>query len=291
MVKMSLLLEDCCIRNIREAGFKLEKCPGHMAQRCARNWDDKCDIYLLQLDVKRNGNNFVDLVASKKYCRNVGGKDDEACVKSYKDGTYYQEDETSYTDPQKLLSVSDNFGNLRDFIVEGKAEITPLKAEKCDKKCDILNLANFGNDDRVLNECLDRGSCQEVMMNLAENLTINNIDVKNERMKKFIKGYIATNPADIQTRVLVGGKGPQVTTREITTPGPAVIINPEVEGLKPIAPSGFIKSKENFYGPSQEGLSQEKSTNLRPITIIIILLFVALIIGGGYKMYKKYKKY
>ena len=286
---MSLLPEDCCIRNIRDAGFKLEKCPEHMAQRCARNWDDKCDIYLLQLDDKREGNDFINLVASKKYCRVTNNKD-EACVKSYKDGTYVQEDETSYTDPQKLLSVSDNFGNLRDFIVEGKAEITPLKAGKCDKKCDILNLANFGNDDRVLNECLDRGSCQEVMMNLAENLTINNIDIKNERMKKFIKGYIATNPADIQTRVLVGGKGPQVTTREITTPGPAVIINPEVAGLKPVAPSGFIKSREGFYGP-QEGLSQEKSTHLRPITIIIILLFVALIIGGGYKMYKKYKKY
>ena len=287
---MSLSPEDCCIRNILDAGFKLQKCPEHMAQRCARNWDDKCDIYILQLDDKREGNDFIDLVASKKYCRVTNNKD-EACVKSYKDGTYVQEDETSYTDPQKLLSVSDNFGNLRDFIVEGKAEITPLKAGKCDKKCDILNLANFGNDDRVLNECLDRGSCQEVMMNLAENLTINNIDIKNERMKKFIKGYIATNPADIQTRVLVGGKGPQVTTREITTPGPAVVINPEVEGLKPIAPSGFIKSRENFYGPSQEGLSQETSTNLRPITIIIILLFVALIIGGGYKMYKKYKKY
>ena len=288
---MSLLPEDCCIRNILDAGFKLQKCPEHMGQRCARNWDDKCDIYLLQLDDKREGNDFINLVASKKYCRVTNNKD-EACVKSYKDGTYVQEDETAYTNPQKLLSVSDNFGNLRDFIVEGKAEITPLKAGKCDKKCDILNLANFGNDDRVLNECLDRGSCQEVMMNLAENLTINNIDIKNERMKKFIKGYIATNPADIQTRVLVGGKGPQVTTREITTPGPAVIINPEVAGLKPIAPSGFIKSREGFYNPpSQEGLSQEKSTNLRPITIIIILLFVALIIGGGYKMYKKYKKY
>jgi hypothetical protein len=289
MVKMSLLPEDCCIRNIREAGFKLEKCPDHMAQRCARNWDDKCDIYLLQLDDKRDGNEFINLVASKKYCR--GTKENENCVDRYKDGTYFQEDETSYTDPQKLLSVSDDFENLRDFIVEGKAEITPLKAGKCGKKCDILNLANFGNDDRVLNECLDRGSCQEVMMNLAENLTINNIDIKNERMKKFIKGYIATNPADIQTRVLVGGKGPQITTREITTPGPAVSILPELPGLKPVSPSGFIKSREGFYNNNQEGLSQETSTKLRPITIIIILFFVALILGGGYKMYKKYKKY
>jgi hypothetical protein len=289
MVKMSLLPEDCCIRNIRDAGFKLEKCPEHMAQRCARNWDDKCDIYLLQLDDKREGNDFINLVASKKYCR--GTKDNETCVKSYKDGIYSQEDETSYTNPQKLLSVSDNFGNLRDFVVEGKAEITPLKAGKCDKRCDILNLANFENDDRVLNECLDRGSCQEVMMNLAENLTINNISINNERMKKFIDGYIAKTTDNYQTRFLVGGKGPQLTTREITTPGPPVIINPELSGLKPVAPSGFIKSREGFYGPSQEGLSQEKSTKLRPITIILILLFVAIIIGGGYKMYKKYKKY
>lgn len=286
---MSILPEDCCIKNIHDSGFKLQKCPQYMAQRCSRTWDDKCDIYLLQLDDKRDGDEFINLVASKKYCRTT--KENESCVETYKDGVYFQEDETSYTDPQKLLSVSNNFENLKDFVVEGKSEITPLKAGKCGKKCDILNLANFGNDDRVLNECLDRGSCQEVMMNLAENLTINNIDVKNERMKKFIKGYIATDPSDIQTRVLVGGKGPQVTTREITTPGPAVIINPEVAGLKPIAPSGFIKTREGFYGPSQEKLSQEQSTKLRPITIIIILFFIALIIGGGYKMYKKYKKY
>ncbi len=283
---MSILPEDCCIKNIHDTGFKLEKCPDYMSQRCARNWDDKCDIYMLQLDDKRDGNDFINLVASKKYCRSVGGNG--TCVNSYKDGIYVEENESAYTNPQNLLSVSNNFENLRDFVVEGKAEITPLKAGKCDKKCDILNLANFGNDDRVLNECLDRGSCQEVMMNLAENLTINNIDVKNERMKKFIKGYIATNPADIQTRVLVGGKGPQITTREITVPGPAVIITPVIGDLKPIAPSGFIKSREGFNN-SQEGLSQETSTKLRPITIIIILFFVALIIGGGYKMYKKYK--
>ncbi len=281
---MSIMPEDCCIKNIRDTGFKMEKCPEHMSQRCARNWDDKCDIYLLQLDDKREGNDFINLVASKKYCRSVSSNNDETCVKSYNNGFYSQEDETAYTDPQKLLSVSDNFGNLRDFIVEGKAEITPLKAGKCDKKCDILNLANFGNNDRVLNECLDRGSCQEVMMNLAENLTVNNIDVKNERMKKFISGYIATNPADIQTRVLVGGKGPQITTREITTPGPPVIINPLSQVLTPISPSGFIKSREGFN-------SQETETKLRPITIIVILFFVALILGGGYKMYKKYKKY
>lgn len=282
---MSILPEDCCIKNIHDTGFKLDKCPEYMAQRCARSWDEKCDIYLLQSDDKRNGNDFIDLVASKKYCRNVGANNDETCVEIYKDGIYTKEKETAYTDPQNLLKVSDNFGNLRDFIVDGKAEITPLRAGKCGKKCDILNLVNFGNDDRVLNECLDRGSCQEVMMNLAENLVINNIDIKNERMKKFIKGYIATTPSDIQTRVLVGGKGPQITTREITVPGPAVTILPELASLKPIAPSGFIKSREGFNN------SQEMSTKLRPITIIIILFFVALILGGGYKMYKKYKKY
>jgi hypothetical protein len=103
-------------------------------------------------------------------------------------------------------------------------------------------------------------------------------------MKKFIQGYIAKTTDNYQTRVLVGGKGPQITTREITTPGPPIIINPKLPGLNPVAPSGFIKSREGFN-------TQETSTHLRPITIVIILLFVAVIIGGGYKMYKKYKKY
>ena len=103
-------------------------------------------------------------------------------------------------------------------------------------------------------------------------------------MKKFMDGYIAKNPSNIQTRVLVGGKGPQLTTREVTTPGPPVTINPMLSGLKPVPPTGFIKSREGFN-------SQESSTRLRPITLIVILLFIAIIIGGGYKMYKKYKKY
>lgn len=282
---MSRLPEDCCINNIRDTPFRLENCPEFMAKRCAREWDSKCDIFLLQLDNKSDGNDFINLVASKKYCRSIN--DSESCVETYDNGKYLQASNITYKDPKNLLKITDNFGNLRDSIVEGRVETTPLKVSKCEKRCDILNLANFGDNDRVLNECLDRGSCQEVMMNLAENLAINNINIENKRMKKFMDGYIATTPTNIQTRVLVGGKNPQITTREITTPGPPVIINPSLktsQGLNPVPPSGFIKSREGFN-------SQETSTKLRPITIIIILLFIAIIIGGGYKMYKKYKKY
>lgn len=281
---MSRLPEDCCINNIRDTTFILENCPEYMAKKCAREWDSKCDIYITQLDSKNEGNEFINLVASKKYCRIIGENSNESCVETYSNGKYIQESPDSFKDPVKLLNISNEFKNLRDFVVEGNNESSPLKVSKCGKKCDILNLSNFGDDDRVLNECLDRGSCQEVMMNLAENLTINNINFENQRMRKFIDGYIAKTPSNIQTRVLVGGKNPQITTREITTPGPAVIINPSLPDLRPVPPSGFIKSREGFN-------SQETSTKLRPITIILILLFICIILGGGYKMYKKYKKY
>jgi len=53
--------------------------------------------------------------------------------------------------------------------------------------------------------------------------------------------------------------------------------------LSPSSPSGFIKSKEGFNSKEQQGPSTT--------AIIIALLFIAFIVGGGYQMYKKYKKY
>ena len=120
-------------------------------------------------------------------------------------------------------------------------------------------------------------------MGLSENIVSNNIPYSNRRLKKFIDGYIAQDVTNLQTRVLVGGKNPQITTRPIDVPGPSVTLSVNPLKLSPSSPSGFIKSKEGFNSQEQEGPSTT--------SIIIALLFIAFIVGGGYKMYKKYKKY
>ena len=268
---------DCCLEGGNCSNFDKGNCYELMVQRCARSWDSKCDVYLLRLDGSRDGNEFVRDVASKRYCRDKNNNKNSSCVTSCDNkGSCSLVGDDSYKNPLKLYDISKNFSSLKDN------EISPLKTSHCKQVCDILNLSSLGDDDRVLNECLDRGSCGDVMMGLSENIVSNNIPYTNRRLKKFIDGYIAQDTSNnLQTRVLVGGKNPQITTRPIDVPGPSVTLQMNPLKLKPASPSGFIK--EGFNSQEQQGPSTT--------SIIIALLFVAFIIGGGYQMYKKYKKY
>ena len=266
---------DCCLEGSNCNGFDQGNCSEFMTQRCARSWDAKCDIYLLRLDGSRDGNEFVKDVASKRYCRDKNNNKNSSCVTSCDNGSCKLVGDDSYKNPLKLYDISKKFSSLEDN------EISPLKTSHCKQVCDILNLSSLGDDDRVLNECLDRGSCGDVIMSLSENIVSNNAPYTNRRLKKFIDGYISQNPNDLQTRVLVGGKNPQITTLPIEVPGPSVTLQMNPLKLKPSSPSGFIK--EGFNSQEEQGPS--------PMSIVISLLFVAFIVGGGYKMYKKYKKY
>jgi len=267
---------DCCLEGGSCTDFNNGNCEEFMTQRCARNWDSKCDVYLLRLDGSRDGNEFIRNVASKRYCRDKNNNKNSSCVTSCENGSCSLVGDDSYKNPVKLYDISKNFGSLKDD------EISPLKTSQCKQVCDILNLSSFGDDDRVLNECLDRGSCGDVIMGLSENIVLNNIPYTNRRLKKFIDDYIAQDTTNnLQTRVLVGGKNPQITTRPIDVPGPSVTLPVNPLKLKPSSPSGFIK--EGFNSQEQQGPSAT--------SIIISLLFIAFIVGGGYKMYKKYKKY
>ncbi len=267
---------DCCLdlfyENPNYTEFRKESCPDFMAKRCSRTWDSKCDMYLVKLDDKREGNSFIREVASKRYCRDSNNNKNSSCVTSCENDNCSLVKDDIYKNPIKLYDVSKKFSSLKDN------NISPLKAGECKKVCDILNLSSFNDDDRVLNECLDRGSCSDIMMNLSENIVSNNIPYNNRRLKKFINGYIAEETTNIQTRVLVGGKGPQITSRPIETPGPAITI-PIMQKQLP----NSIPSKEGYNSQEQQGTSTT--------SIVIALLFLAFIIGGGYKMYKKYRKY
>ncbi len=269
---------DCCISGgatseCNKVNFNKEMCYGFMAQRCAREWDSKCDIYMLE---SQDGGAFVNEVASNRYCRDNTSNKGESCTTTCdingKNCTL--QSSNYYKDPDTLYNHSKGFGDLKDNNSH------TLKVAKCDKVCDVLNLSSFGDDDRVLNECLDRGTCGEVMMDVAKNVVSKGIPYTNRRLKKFIDGYISQNNENLQTKVLVGGKGPQINTMKLTYPGPSRELPLE---LKPTPPSGFIKSREGFN-------TQEKQS-LSTTTIILVLIFLLVVVGGGYQMYKKYKKY
>ena len=239
--------------------FKRDTCPEYMAQRCARNFDDKCDLYLKQLDDKdinsTDSGLFLRKVAEHKYCRLDTSDETAHCA------TVCEQVNPSapagsavvcrtvgasiFRDPEQLYNLS------KDFSQTAKLDSTaPIKFGKCPKTCDVLNLNDFSNGDKVLNECLDRGVCQDVITDLSKNIVKNKIAISNDRLQNFINQYIVT---DISTQLSqatqLGSNTSQVasTPQPVITPGPNVNVAPV---LTPTPPSGFIRNQ-----PRKEGFS------------------------------------
>ena len=76
------------------------------------------------------------------------------------------------------------------------------------------------------------------MMDLAQRVKKNNINVTNKRLLEFINQYIVSNPSQqLSQAAQLGGQGPQLTAGNQTIPGPSNEI---------VQPVQQIATRENF---------------------------------------------
>ena len=173
-------------------------CDSWMAQRCSRGWDRYCEIYLGD----RKNQDFTGKATNKwlldaleaKFCR----------VDTSAPGSYCYEKcdqmnplapagaqvcktmgDVVYRDSNKLYNIDTNYNWSNTLTAP-----SPIKFTECQKVCDVFTLADFDEDDRILNECLDRGIGTEILQNLAQNLVANKVPVRNSRLRSFIERYI-----------------------------------------------------------------------------------------------------
>ena len=273
----------------------LEMCTNYMANRCSRTWDSYCDLYLNEQDDKsvtgKYSGPWLARVAESKYCRDDTTNPNSHCITkcelvnpSGNGGAIVcsNEGETIYRDKNQFYNISTNFAEN-----QGIDSTSPLKATKCPKTCDLFSATGFDNTDRVLNECLDRGTCQPILMNLAEKVTQNNIPVTNDRFRDFINRFILTNRATQPSLAAsLGGNAPVITTQPNTTAGANVTLPVQ-------AP------REGFQYPSYEPLpsqyirqqtpDQIKEEGLGTGTWIIIIILLVVLVYIFF-MYAKYGK-
>ena len=284
----------CCLSgsylNCPENPMKndLEMCTNYMADRCARNWDSYCDLYLTELDDKSVTGKYADpwlaRVAESKYCRDDTSNPNSHCITkcelvnpSGNGGAIVcsNEGETIYRDKNQFYNISTNFAEN-----QGLDSTAPLKATKCPKTCDLFSATGFDNTDRVLNECLDRGSCQAVLMNLAEKVTQNNVTVTNDRFKQFMNRFILTNKSmQPSLAASLGGNAPIITTQPNTVAGANVTLPTQPvqvprEGFQypPDMPSQYIR-RQDQNASTTEGLGAGAWAGI----IIGLIILVALI--------------
>jgi hypothetical protein len=170
------------------ARFDLTKCNYYMAQRCASNWDDKCDLYLQQ-NIEPS---FLEQVIKYKYCILDESDPNNKCIKvcePFNNSAPYSPLVCSYYGSKFLPRDSKLFDLAGDFSATAKLRDTsPVKYTDCAVTCN--NFKEIPSNDKVLDLCLRDGNCSSVLQHMAIYAKVNNIPVNHEGFKKFMNSYV-----------------------------------------------------------------------------------------------------
>jgi len=241
---------QCCLSG--ESGiFSMETCAGNplrtqvglcplfMSERCARNWDGYCDIYLKeQSQNDPNGKKVMEFLKdtlSHKFCRTLDVP-----------GSYcYTRCETFNPTSPNSAQICRTVGDVvyrpsnkqynldTNFNWSGKLNTAePIKFTGCKKTCDVFPAQGITDDDRVVNECLDRGIGMDIISNLAQNLVASKTPVANKRLKQYIDYYvIGSTNAELTPGFSSMGASGLVSTKPISIPTDSNYVAPNATYL------------------------------------------------------------
>lgn len=137
-------------------------CSEPMSDKCSTKWDYNCDMYVSNLTYQE-GVNFLDSVATKRYCIN----DSPGC-----------KTKTALSNPLNPNSYSEHFmeGVRTFFKYKGKEEKScsrnsPAYIQSCQDaaKCSKKRKTDFTADDPVYQRCLTWNACKDVLKQIPYN--------------------------------------------------------------------------------------------------------------------------
>lgn len=181
--------------------FDATMCNNYMVQRCAKNFDDKCDLFLKQnyeRDSVRNYGDFtfVEEMAAWKYCTLDKSDPNAKCVQlcePFNPAAQTSPTVCSIYGTEIFRKDNKLYDIAGDFNATAKLNNTsPIKISKCPIVCD--GVKKVEKDDKIMNLCLATGKCQSVLQNLAKYVVEKNIPVENEGFKKWMDFYMLNNP-------------------------------------------------------------------------------------------------
>jgi hypothetical protein len=289
---------QCCLEgsylNCPENPWRFEKglCQNFMGQRCARGWDKYCDLYLDQQSTAdftgKKANDFLFEAFTAKFCRDDTSDPTNKCYTRCEMMNPLADNSAvvcktygnnAYRDVKTLSAISTAY--LQDAKLDSSS---PISVHQCPKTCDLLSLNDFEENDRLLNEVLDRGVAQNGVMNLAENIVKQGITVKNSRLRNFISKYITSGGQPNQIDATLGKTN---FKSMVSVPTPIASTIPEVSFMKTTTeperntlPINLQKSqvmkREGFRGETSKMSQQDMILYAIVIGIAGYLIFTSM---------------
>lgn len=175
---------DCCLPGsflncpkVAELGL----CPSFMTQRCAQNWDEKCELYANTLNDNVKLRNFIRDTASKKYCQL---SPDSNCAKMCQPFDPIAQESTqvcSYVGNEVLKDSNDSV----DIGWYLPVNISPDYLSTCQQTCNVLNPSNITLNDTVINSCLKYGFCNDILTNICQLSSNSNTQINHPGLSTY----------------------------------------------------------------------------------------------------------
>lgn len=140
-------------------------CPAYMSEKCAKKWDETCELYINSIDDVMKVKNFVRDTATKKFCRL---SKDSNCKKVCQSFSPVTNDLSHQFCEDWGNEVLKNTKDSVDIGTYNEVNISPDYLGKCKKTCDVLKGTDITNDDTITNVCLRYGFCNDILTNVCQ---------------------------------------------------------------------------------------------------------------------------
>lgn len=172
----------------KSSDLDYNNCPIYMSQRCATNWDQKCDLYINSIDDPMLLKDFLRLSVSKKFCRL---NPDSSCKVLCQPFNPIAQDS-----PLVCSNVGkDVLKNANDNIDIGwylPVNMSPdYMSNSCSQTCNSQG-NKISQSDIVVNACLKYGFCNDILIDMCK--TPENIE--NTNLQRFCSNLPTLIPDD-----------------------------------------------------------------------------------------------
>jgi hypothetical protein len=144
--------------------YNLGGCKQYMAQRCAENWDNKCQIYVNNIDDVTVLKQFIESMTNHRFCSLSDKSKCSVVCEPFNpiNQTSPSVCNTMGVDPMVDISQSIDTG------LYNPVKLSPVYMGGCMKKCDKIEPFNIKENDYSINYCLQFGFCGESLGNICK---------------------------------------------------------------------------------------------------------------------------
>jgi hypothetical protein len=191
-------------------------CDLWMPQRCANNWDKKCDIYYKNIRDFGNMVKFVEGMADQRFCNLAA---DSSCTIACEPLDPIQQSSPSLCTVHGIDPMMDTSGSI-DTGLYSPLKISPTYMGKCRRSCNKIKPENIKPNDIAINNCLEKGLCKDTLNNICVQAKQSKSKLQHPLLQKYCTLNTLKQAVDTAQSLPKTETSSQFDNKEIMTSNP-----------------------------------------------------------------------